>query len=117
MGVDHSAFMAYGAKVNLKDGASTDDLDQWLSTTGKDLNLGFQEWGSRCYGGDGGFVIGDRRFMMSYDFDDASNLASLAGLSNPPGDTEHRLTRAIERGAPFSLAGDGVRWWVGGLIW
>lgn len=113
MGVDHYAFAAYGAKVTLKDDASTDDLDEWLSTTGKDLNLSFVEWGSRCYGGDGGFVIGDRRFMASYDFDDGGDLSSLT-VTNPPTDTASRIEAAVKRGAPFHRDGDGVRWWVGG---
>lgn len=116
MGIDHNAFAAYGAKVTLKDGVSTDDLDAWISTTGKDLNLGFVEWGSRCYGGDGGFVVGDRRFMASYDFDDGGDLASLS-VVNPPTDTEGRVMAAIERGAPFVRDGDGVRWWIGGSTW
>lgn len=116
MGVDRSAFVAYGAKVTLKDDASADDLDQWLGTTGKDLDLGFVEWGSRCYGGAGGFVVGDRRFMKSYDFDDGSDLGSL-NVTNPPTDTAGRIESAVKRGAPFTRDGDGVRWWIGGRTW
>lgn len=115
MGVDYYAFAAYGAKVTLKDDASTDNLDQWLSTTGKDLDLGFVEWGSRGYGGDGGFVVGDRRFMKTYDFDDGGDLASLP-VVNPPTDTESRIEAAVKRGAPFAREGHGVRWWIGGHV-
>lgn len=71
------------------------------------------EGGSRCYGGDGGFVIGDRRFMASYDFDDGGDLSSLT-VTNPPTDTASRIEAAVKRGAPFHRDGDGVRWWVGG---
>jgi hypothetical protein len=115
MGVEHSAFVAYGAKVTLKDDASIDDLDQWMSKTGKEFGLGYVEWGALSYGGDGGFVVGDRRFMRTHDFGDAG-VGSLS-VTSPPTDTESRLAQAMERGAPFRLDGDGVRWWVGGCTW
>lgn len=104
MSVCHTAFIAYGAKVTLKDDATLDDLDAWLSRSGKDLGLAFAD-------GHAGLVVGDRRFIASYDFDDAE-LGSLT-VTNPPADVRSRIERAIERGAPIRLA-SGVRWWVGG---
>lgn len=114
MSVCHTAFVAYGAKVTLKDDASVDDLDMWLSRTGKDLGLGFVTWGS-SYTGNQGYVVGDRRCIASYDFDSGGNLASLQ-VDNPPIDVKDRIKRAIERGAPIRID-SGVRWWVGGSTW
>lgn len=113
MGVDHSAFVAYGAKVKLKDEATIDDLDEWLSRTGKDLDLAYVEWGSRSYGFGGGLVIGDRRSTRSIDFDHSIGKLSIV---NPPTDTQHRLESAVKRGAPFAIDGS-VAWWVGGHTW
>jgi hypothetical protein len=113
MGVDHYAFVAYGTKASLKDGASLDDLDEWLSKTGSDLDLGYTQWGSRNYGGDGGIVIGDRRFVKCYDFDDGGDLGSFSS-DNPPTDTSSRVRAAVKRGAPITIDGDGTRWWFGG---
>lgn len=62
MGVDHSAFVSYVAKVRLNGDVTADDIDEWLSKSGKDLGLCYVELGSRQYGGDGGFVVGDKHF-------------------------------------------------------
>lgn len=107
MSVCHSAFIAYGAQVTLKDDATVDDLGEWLGRPGKDLGLGFSD-------GDRGIVVGDRRFIASCDFDDAE-MGSLT-LTSPPTDVKDRIERAAERGAPFTIV-SGVRWWVGGSTW
>jgi hypothetical protein len=54
VGVDHSVFACYGVpiavdRIRIK---NCDDLDDVLSGP-----LGFVEWGSRCYGGDGGYLV------------------------------------------------------------
>lgn len=114
MGVDHSAFVCYGVQVSLKDGAKADDLDDWLGGDGRDLDLGYVEWGSRSYNGRGGFLVGDRLSSGVSDFDDAS--PGMLAVDNPPSDTLHRLKTAVERGAPFTLE-SGIGWWFGGHTW
>ena len=109
MTVYHSAFIAYGAKVTLKDYNTVDDLAVWLQRAGKDLGLGYAD-GDRA-----GLVVGDRRFIATYNFTDAE-LGSLV-VTNPPIDVQNRIERAIERGAPIRFASGGVRWWVGGSTW
>jgi hypothetical protein len=91
MGVDHSAFVSYGAKVRII--GHIDDLDTWLSAHGKDLGLSFVEWGSRGYGGSGGFIVGDKRSTRTVDFD--YGVDKLA-IDNPPS----RLSLAADRWEP-----------------
>lgn len=111
MGVDHSAFACYGAKIDLNDGVDIDTLDTWLA--GKKIGLGYMEWGSRSYGGSGGFLVCASKSGITVEAGCAQipdvDPSVAAGL-------KEKIAKAIADGAPFTLASD-VAWWVGGHVW
>ena len=55
MGVDYTAFVCWGQRVKAKRGLS--DVFEERGSLLKKYRVGYAEYGSRSYGGDGGFIL------------------------------------------------------------
>lgn len=109
MGVDYSAFIAYGSKIEHCYNNEPDEMFNWLNRQGKDLDLALVEWGAISYTNEGGYIVGDRRCTRSINVDGG---ADCLAIDNPPSDVASRILNAVRRGAPFKVIGP-VGWWFG----
>lgn len=110
MGVDYSAFAVFGQRVELPKGVDSDDVQ-----LPKDLEL--YEYGSRCYGGTGGFILGAKRSYAEVDIGHGGTTCTPLADVNAGSMTLARdsIKRALES---TGLKAEGEpSWFVGGHIW
>lgn len=111
MSVDYTAFSCYGIAVSIPDDMDRDSFEAKLPA-----GLTLVEWGSRNYGGTGGFILADRATTAIVDFRSNASARRLAAAGVDAEGFRQMLTAArIAFGWQLSTH-DEIGWFVGGYV-